>query len=378
VALVTKAPEPFCGPRLRLARSFNGLTRADLAREASVTPQYIGHFEHGHRQPTPVLLDAFATVLGFEESCLFCEPLAEFRDEECHFRRRTTTPVSVRTRVLAHGSLFGTLVTFLDASVKMPPENIPTIPFTSPEAIEEAAQACRVEWKLGTDVPIKNLVRAVECAGVVVTRFGAETLKVDAFSRAGKRSVVVLNADKDCYSRSRFDLAHECAHLIGHGGLTTGDPETEKQADRFAGALLLPRAGFLREFPRSRTLDWPALFALKRRWGVSLSAIVRRAYELRLLPATLYQAAYKHMAYRGWLRHEPEEPAPEEPELLGICFQQVAKDQGLRGTDIAAILGWPSSTLARVAGISVAEPESGPPHPGTVVSLAAARMKRAL
>src|SRR6478752_3810137 len=291
----TETPEQrFSGPRLRIARLFRGLTQADLGGRASITPQFVGHLEHGLKQPGEVVTEALADILGVQRTFFYGLPLEEFRDEECHFRRRATTPVSVRSRVLAHGSLFGELVAFLDNAVSMPEERVPPLSIQAPEEAERAAELSRMTWGLGRDLPIKNLTRAVETAGVVVTRFAADTVKVDAFSRSGRRSVVVLNSDLESNVRSRFDLAHELAHLIGHGGTTTGDAETEKQANRFAGAFLLPRAGFVREFSRSRTgdfVDWPALFKLKQRWRTSVSAMVRRAYELRLISAVGYQAA---------------------------------------------------------------------------------------
>lgn len=367
----------FAGHRLRLARSFNGLTRAELGEQAHVTPQYIGHVENGHKQPTAVLVEAIGDVLGFDVGFFYGEPIEEFRDDECHFRRRTTTPVGVRTRVLAHGTLFGALVAYLDANVAMPPDNVPRERFDSPDGIERAAEICRMQWGLGRDLPIKNLTRAVENAGVVVTRFEASSLKVDAFSRSSKRSVVVLNADKGAPSRTRFDLAHECGHLVGHGGLTTGDPDTEKQANQFAGAMLLPRSGFIRDFPRSVALDWDVLFALKRRWGASVSAIVRRAYELRLMPAALYQAAYKHMSYRGWTKQEPDEPAPETPELVELCLDEIQRSEGLSPAAIAQRLGWSVGHFANVAGVAVPHVTPPPDEPmGRIVSLAHERAKR--
>lgn len=62
-------------------------------------------------------------------------------------------------------------------------------------------------------------------------------------------------------------LSHECAHLIMHRGIETGDKATENQANRFARAFLLPRASFIQEFPRGSSLNWKAIFALKLRWS---------------------------------------------------------------------------------------------------------------
>ena len=128
--------------------------------------------------------------------------------------------------------------------------------------------------------------------------------KIDAFSWAGIRDIVVLNPVKASSSRSRFDLAHECGHLVMHRGMETGTPEREDQANRFAAAFLLPRAGFAREYGHRPRLSWGHLRDLKKRWGVSLAALVRRAYDLRLIGAREYQRAYKNSFQHGGISME--------------------------------------------------------------------------
>ena len=107
--------------------------------------------------------------------------------------------------------------------------------------------------------------------------------------------------------RLRFDLAHECGHLVMHQGVETGDRETEIQAHRFASAFLLPTTAFVTEFPRrAHYLDWPGLYTLKRRWGVSVRAIVRRAYDLGMIDAAQYRTANVHLARTGQAKGEAE------------------------------------------------------------------------
>lgn len=370
------ARSEFSGSRLRLARAFKGLTQHELGELVGVTHQYIGYLEAGHKLPTDVLVDAIAHECGFAPDFFFGEPIEEFRDEDCHFRRRASTPVSVRTRVLAHGTLFATLVTYLDEALSLPEDNVPSIRVQSREDIERAADACRERWGLGRDVPIKNVTRAVERAGVVVTRFDGSSTKIDAFSRSGRRSVIVLNTDKDSPSRTRFDLAHETGHLVMHGGLVTGDGDSEAQADQFGSAFLLPRTGFAREFPRAERIDWTALFRLKTRWGASVAAIVRRAYDLRLIDAASYQRAYKFMAGQGWLKGEPEEIQFEAPELVPLSLAQLEKHLNATPLDVCKALRWTAETFRIVTGIAVPEYEP-PPADNTVVQLALIRAEQA-
>ncbi len=373
------ARSEFSGSRLRLARAFKGLTQADLADLVGKTHQYIGYLEAGHKLPTDVLVDAIAQECGFAPGFLFGEHVEEFRDEDCHFRRRASTPVSVRTRVLAHGTLFAMLVSYLDEALSLPEDDVPTLnrPVESREDIERAAEACREHWKLGKDVPIKNLTRAVERAGVVVTRFEGSSTKIDAFSRSGKRSIIVLNTEKDSPSRTRFDLAHETGHLVMHGGRITGDGDTEAQADQFASALLMPRAGFAREFPRGPRIDWPLLFQLKKRWGASVGAIVRRAYDLRLIDAATYQRTYKFMAAQSWLRGEPEELDDEQPEVVPMALKQLEKHLGATPLDVCKALHWTAETFRLVTGVTVPDYEPIAADHAGVVQLALIRAEQA-
>lgn len=375
---MTQDPDrSFSGARLYHARVFAGLSQTELGELVSVSHQFIAYLENEHRQPTPEVAEAIGDACGFLPSYFCGPPLEEFRDEECHFRRRATTPVMVRSRMLAHGALFGQLVRYFDKVLSLPRPNVPSIRAKVPEEIERAAERCRMEWGLGRDLPIDSMTRTLENAGVVVTRFQGYAEQVDAFSRSGRRPVVVLNTDKGSASRSRFDAAHECGHLVMHGGIVTGDHESESEADRFASALLMPRAGFVREFPRSTRLEWPALFRLKKRWKASVASIVRRAHDLRLIDAVQYQRAYKYISAKGWRKGEPDEPAHETPEMVHIAVA-LLRQTGTRERDLARELGWKMATFSRVSGVQVAdEPAAQPSGPGKVIRLITGGPKQA-
>lgn len=365
----------FCGSRLRVARNFNGWSQAELGRRVSVTHAFIAYLEGGSKQPTPLLVDALAAVTGFREDFFFASELDEFTDEECHFRRRASTPASLRRRVLAQGTLFGQLVGHLDDVLALPSPAVPTTVARSRDDIERAAERCREKWGVGRDLPIKNLTRAVERAGVVITRFHGFTTKVDAFSRKGRRSVIVLNTDKDSASRTRFDLAHECGHLAIHVGRATGDVETEKEADYFASALLLPRAGLVREFSRAARIDWDAVFRLKQRWRVSAAALIRRAFDVGLVDAAQYQRAYKHMAFRGWLKGEPAEFDEETPELVALAISELDRTCKVPPRALCRTLRWRHATFERVTGMAVG-PDDEPGRDPKVVQLDLFRAER--
>lgn len=368
-----KPDMPFQGARLRLARLFSGFTLADLGDKVSATRQYIQRLEvTADQAPSSDLLAALAEVLHVDREFFFLPLVDEVKEDQGHFRKLQTTPQNVRHRVLSYGTMFNMIVSYLDTVLTLPEVNIPSISVDTTEDIEKAAEACREKWGLYLDAPITNLTRTLERAGVVVTTFEGVSEKVDAFSLVRGRPVIVRNMDKESTSRARFDLAHECGHFVMHEGIETGDPETETQAHRFASAFLLPRGAFYREFPRTSQIDWRAMFKLKERWGVSVQAIVRRAYDLGMITAVQYRNANVYISRKGWKRGEPCEPKPEFPEIIPLAIQALKDTQGISCADMAKQL-YISKDVMSVFGIECCDE---PTQQQNVISLAARRAAR--
>lgn len=364
---------PFQGARLRLARLFSGFTLADLGDKVSATRQYIQRLEvTADQAPSSDLLAALAEVLHVDREFFFLPLVDEVKEDQGHFRKLQTTPQNVRHRVLSYGTMFNMIVSYLDTVLTLPEVNIPSISVDTADDIEKAAEACREKWGLYLDAPITNLTRTLERAGVVVTTFEGVSEKVDAFSLVRGRPVIVRNMDKDSTSRARFDLAHECGHFVMHEGIETGDPETETQAHRFASAFLLPRGAFYREFPRTSQIDWRAMFKLKERWGVSVQAIVRRAYDLGMITAVQYRNANVYISRKGWKRGEPCEPKPEFPEIIPLAIQALKDTQGISCANMAKQL-YISKEVLSVFGIECCDE---PTQQQNVISLAARRAAR--
>lgn len=354
----------FCGARLRIARLLAGFTQVELAKLVSASSAFLSYVEAGQKQPGIDLVAGLAQVLGVTPDYFFRPPPQELLDEACFFRRRAATSVAVRQQVRAYATFFAELVGQLEEEFDFPPQYLPALRLARPEDMERLAERVRLETGLGRDLPIKNMMRVVENAGVPVTRFEGLSEKVDAFSWYGPRSLIVLNDRTP--SRTRWDLAHELGHLLLHSRVEHQPEDLEREADRFASAFLLPRGSFIREFPRPRAhLDWNRVFRLKERWGVSLAAIVRRAYDLSLIDANQYRSTYKYMSWKGWLKGEPYEGASEEPEMIPTALAELKAASGMTYADLAEALGWQPSTLRKVTGGAARDPEPAPQRGGS-------------
>ena len=210
----------------------------------------------------------------------------------------------------------------------MPKLNMPSFPVNTEGEIEESAERARLHWGLGIDGPIDSMVDVLETAGVVLTVADSETAeKVDAFSRYGKTSVVVLNTAKGSSSHTFFDTAHEAAHGVLHYRQPVKPLDVrEKEAQRFAGSFLMPKRPFTRDFWSRGSVDFLNLLEMKAQWGTSLAAILVRVFQLKLIDAAVYRSAYKELSWRGWRTAEPEEPAPEFPKLFKLGLEQYEKN----------------------------------------------------
>lgn len=315
--------DTFAGDQLRLARLAHGLTLEELAGLVATTRQFLHQLETGAKSAPHGMVELLADVLGVTLGFFYHRPQSPVQLEQCHFRKQATTPVSVTSQVLARGTLLDMLVSRMDSALKLPPVDFPQRPILSMEDVEEAAEACRRHWKLGLMGPITNMMRVVENAGAVVGYFDGVSERVDALSMDRARPLIIRSEAKPSACRLRFDLAHECGHLVMHRGIHTGCRETEGQAHRFASAFLLPRAAFAQEFPRTRFLSWPAIYAIKLRWKVSARAIIRRAYDLQIITAAQYKTGNIHLNKTGQAKIEAydNEIVAEQPELLDAIFR---------------------------------------------------------
>ena len=188
-------------------------------------------------------------------------------------------------------------------SVKEVTVTVPNVPGDP----EHAAAVTRSELGLSPDRPIKHVLHAMESAGILVIGLPRPFVGGDAFSvwalgsTGGRRPIVVLSADRPA-DRVRLSTAHELGHLVMHQPLPASR-EVHVEADRFAGAFLLPPAAMREEVTRPTTLE--TFLSIKLKWGVSVQAALVRAFHLELITQRKYRTLFQRLSARGWRTYEP-------------------------------------------------------------------------
>ena len=158
--------------------------------------------------------------------------------------------------------------------------------------------------------PIRNLTAAVEKAGIcLVPLVGVKGL--DGISSwVENQPVIGLNVAVPG-DRFRMSLAHELGHLVLHTKKTSS---SEKEAFRFASALLMPDDDFERALPSGHRPTLRDFVNLKVSWGISVSALVYRAHENGCLDDRSHRSMRVLMS--RWRKTEPVGMRPVCGRLL--------------------------------------------------------------
>ena len=154
--------------------------------------------------------------------------------------------------------------------------------------------------------------------------------------------------------RVRLTLAHELGHLVLHSDITI-DQDVEAEANQFAGEFLMPEEVIR---PALRNLRVARLLDLKREYGVSMQALVERAFHLELISPTQRTSMYKMFSARGWRKVEPgSEDLPPEQTSLASAIGRSLSERGLSPDEVARIAGFATAAenkIFRPAGLRLA------------------------
>ena len=341
----------FNGDRLKSARQYRGLTVEELSQLINVSKQTISQYENGIIENVPFeKILALSNELKFPYHYFVQKSNSSIRTGSTYFRSLMKTSKKYRTAQIVKMEHLAEIYAFLNEYLDFPKLNLPDW-IGSIESPTEAAKALRDYWNLG-DKPIENIVRVVEKNGILVTTFATDTDDIDAFSQFVELDgvgiyLIALSSNKESAARINFDIAHELGHIILHEWSEDEDAisreafkNKEKEANEFAAAFLLPETEFAKEISLDpQNLDY--YIQLKRKWKVSMAAMLYRACSLGIITQNKYQYMMRIMQNKDWRKSEPLDnviKAPK-PSLLSDAIDVLLVNKVFTSQELVEELG---------------------------------------
>lgn len=336
----------FNGKRLKTARTLKGMSISELAEALDLQRQTISMYENGK-----ISNPDFPKILKMSQLLNF--PIDFFLDSDTelvnlapttYFRSLLTTNKKYRYEQEIKISFVSTIYAYLSEYITFPRVNLPDVSNT--DGIEDVAMKLRECWNLGYG-PIDNLIFHAEQNGIILTSFQTTTNDIDAFSQKisiinEERYIVALSNNKNTAARFHFDVAHELGHIMLHDwedDIENISPsefrDKEQQANDFASAFLLPKETFIKEVGTyADELNY--YIELKKKWKVSVAAMIRRAKNLGLITYDKYQGLMRQMQKMGIRKCEPLDDVlvTAQPSLLKTAVEMLINDNVLTANEI--------------------------------------------
>ncbi|HAU5258815.1 TPA: ImmA/IrrE family metallo-endopeptidase [Clostridioides difficile] len=354
----------FNGERLKKARIYREMTIFELAQKMNCERQVISMYENNKLKPEKNIIKQIAKELYFPVK-FFLEKENDIIKGSSYFRALLTTNKKYRKKQIQRMEFLAQIYFFLQDYIEFPTLNLPDCSGKTPE---EAALLLRETWGLGLK-PIDNIIYEVEQHGILVTSFSTSTDDIDAFSQmvdiSGETFYLIgYSSNKTSASRIHFDIAHELGHICLHEWSEDVEAlekqefkDRESEANRFASAFLLPEETFKIDAKRT-PLRIPNYTELKRKWKVSIQAMIRRSYSLGIISMDEYHSMIRTLQCRGLRKSEPldDELLTAMPALLKTAILMLLNEKvftpkeliynfSLEPKELENILDLPNNTL---------------------------------
>ena len=316
--------------RIELARRYRGWTKKELAEHCGLTPGYMGRLISGAAAPlTESNMEkiSYATSLPLSFFMAWESPVD---DRGLAFRRRKKITKTLDGRIRAEFEMLAETVLKVRSMAMIPDESSSWLdeiaPTSDPQSLGVRRIAAQARAMLGIPPkgPLPNVIRSMERKGIVVVPLGVAVGDAvsDGITYPGCAMIGYFPEGKPG-DRLRFTIAHELGHLVLRRHRRPADVSLmEKEANEFAGELLLPEADARAVLDARMVLE--DYRYVKSGWGISIAASIRRAFDLGLIDGDKYKSLYIRMAQRHWIKNEPVEVKAERPvllsQLLGRAF----------------------------------------------------------
>lgn len=344
--------------RIREAREARGYTLEAFAEALLVTKQAVARYESGLSVPSGEVMGRIIAITGQPPSFFVSQRMRPGDGIQPFWRGLKRMELHHRKRIARRLEWAHDIVNYLERFIHLPDISVPALDFDplshDIEQIESAADKLRDSWNLGRG-PLRDISAIMELHGIIVVRENVACPDMDAVScwQSG-RPYVLFSAEVESGPRTTYNLAHELAHVCLHASIAVTSDNlavVEKQANRFASALLLPQDTFSREVLGTSLNHF--LF-LKQKWGVAISAMAYRCKDLGIMNDNQFSYVMRQLNLKKIRTREPldEHFQTRAPSILGASIKLLIDSGAQSKVQVEEALALNLSDIEQLCGLS--------------------------
>ncbi|MCB0537285.1 MAG: ImmA/IrrE family metallo-endopeptidase [Saprospiraceae bacterium] len=326
--------------RLKSARLLSTMSMDKLveAMGGIVSKNAIAKYERGEMMPNSSVLIALAKALSVKPDYFFRPFSVEIGKVD--FRKKSKLGAkkinAIKEQVADQIERYLEIENLL--RINAPFVNpIADIPINEPADIEDAVNTLLKKWKLGFNA-LPNLIELLEDKEIKVIELDADPAfdglsgwaslppawqsdkNRQAVQEKKRVPIIVVNRNFPI-ERKRFTALHELGHLLLNFNENLSHKEIEKLCHCFAGAMLIPYDTFIDELGEHRSsISLHELISIKETYGISIQAIIARAYGLGIISQSAYQRfrifVSKNLKEEGWGNYQGKEQSDRFMQLI--------------------------------------------------------------
>ncbi len=312
--------------RLKSARLLSAMSMDKLvdAMGGIVSKNAIAKYERGEMMPNSSVLIELAKALSVKPDYFFRPFAVEIGNVE--FRKKSKLGAKKVTAIKQQ--VTDQIERYLEIEdllhINAPFVNpIQDIEINEPQDVEQAVNVLLKKWYLGFNA-LPNVIELLEDKEVKVIELDAD-LAFDGLSgwafQGEKRVPLIVVNHNYTIERKRFTALHELGHLLLSFSKDLDHKQIEKLCHCFAGAMLIPYETFVAELGEQRsTISLHELISIKETYGISIQAIMARAYGLGIITKSTYlrfrMFVSKNLKEDGWGNYQGKEHSDRFMQLI--------------------------------------------------------------
>ena len=320
---------------LETVRLLRQKTQKEVAEAVGISQSSLSKAEHGLQELPRDIMEKLCKYYDFPETFFMrsegISPLGHL-----YYRKKLTVTNKIIDSFVAKVKIFKAIIDELMSAVELPEYTLGNYIPNENLSAKEIARNIRYKLKVFNGA-VPNLSTLLENNGVIIIRIDFGTDKIDGLTTItdSDKKVMFINNQMP-NDRIRFSMAHELGHLVMHlENPPCSSDDAERQADEFASEFLMPEEEI---FPMLQNLNVQILGILKRKWRVSMHALVRRARDLDAITYQQYRNLQIYFSKKGYSRIEPIPLPVEHPTMWEETLNLYRNELGYTDEDLMSVM----------------------------------------